>query len=103
MSKALDLSLFVKQTLDITMPNGDIIHIKKPTQANVIKLMALKDTTEDTALDAMSELVYIIFNSNTDGKHFTKDELDEELDLTMKVAVINAYNEFIQELQANPN
>jgi len=103
MSKALDLSLFVKQTLDITMPDGEKYHIKKPTQKSVIQLMALKDVKEDKALEAMDELTYIIMNSNTEGKEFSKDELDSLLDWTMKTAIIRAYSDFINELQADPN
>lgn len=103
MSKALDLSLFVKQTLDITMLDGSTLHIRKPTQANVIKLMSLKDTTEENALDAMDELTYIVMNSNTDGKTFTKEWLNDNLDWSMKTAIIMAYSDFINELQSNPN
>lgn len=103
MSKALDLSLFVKQTLDIILPDGDIIHIKKPTQANVIKLMALQGTTEENALEAMDELTSIIMNSNTDGRTFSNEWLNEHLDWTMKTAIIRAYSDFINELQTNPN
>ncbi len=103
MSKALDLSLFVKQTLDITMLDGTILHIKKPTQGNVIKLLAFKETNEDNALEAMEELTYIILNSNMENKEYSKEWIAENLDWTMKAAIIRAYSEFINELQTNPN
>ena len=33
MSRVLDLSVYRQETLDITMPDGAIVHIRKPTQA----------------------------------------------------------------------
>jgi len=103
MSKALDLSLFVNQTLDITMPDGDIIHVKKPTQNMIIKLMAFQNVEESKAFEALDELCLLILNANKEGKVFTKDWIDDNFDWTMKSAVVQAYSEFINELQANPN
>lgn len=103
MSKALDLSLFMKQTLDITMPNGEILHIKKPSQKMVVKLMAFQDIEPDKAWTAMDDLCLCILNENKEGKQFTTEELDEDFDWVMKSAVVQAYSEFIQELQSNPN
>lgn len=103
MSKALDLSLFVNQTLDITLPNGEVIKIKKPTEKGVMKLMALQNIEEDKAFEAMNELVMFILNSNKEGKEITQDWIDDNLDWSMKTAVIQAYSEFINELQSNPN
>jgi hypothetical protein len=31
MSKVLDLSVFAEDTFDITMPNGDMVKVRKPT------------------------------------------------------------------------
>lgn len=103
MSKALDLSLFVNQTLDITLPNGDVIKVKKPTEKGVMKLMALQGVDEANAFEAMNELVLFILNSNKEGKEFNDEWMDNNLDWSMKTAVIQAYGEFINELQANPN
>ena len=33
MANILDLGVFKKQTLPIRMPDGKLVHIKKPTQA----------------------------------------------------------------------
>lgn len=103
MSKVLDLSLFVKQTLDITMPDGDILHIKKPSQAMVIKLMAFQEVEEDKAFEALDELCLLVLNNNKEGKTFTADWLNDNFDWVMKSAVVKAFSEFIQELQSNPN
>lgn len=103
MSKALDLSLFVNQTLDITLPDGDVIKVKKPTEKGVMKLMALQQTDEEHAFEAMNDLVLFILNSNKEGKQFSQDWVDDNLDWSMKTAVIQAYSEFINELQSNPN
>lgn len=103
MSKALDLSLFVNQTLDITLPDGSMIKVKKPTEKGVIKLMALQNVDEDKAFEAMNELIVFIMNSNKEGKVFTQEWIDDNLDWTMKTAVVQAYSEFINELQADPN
>lgn len=103
MSKALDLSLFVNQTLDITLPDGDIIKVKKPTEKGVMKLMALQNIDEEHAFEAMNELVLFILNSNKEGEEFDQEWIDDNLDWSMKTAVITAYSEFINELQSDPN
>lgn len=41
MNKILDLSVFSEDTLDITMPDGFLLHVKKPTQSIVISMMEL--------------------------------------------------------------
>lgn len=103
MSKALDLSLFVNQTLDITLPDGSVIKIKKPTEKGVMKLMALQNVDEAHAFEAMNELILFIFNSNKEGKVFTEEWMEDNLDWSMKTAVVTAYSEFINELQSDPN
>jgi hypothetical protein len=43
MSKVLDLTAFVEETLDVKMPNGEVINLKKPTERMVIAMINLRE------------------------------------------------------------
>lgn len=107
MAKMLDLSVFQEQTLDIKMLDGEVVQIKKPTQALVIEVMKLRNiNTKDDGVEiisVLSDLVYKILNSNKEGKTFTKEFIDKTLDFNMCMAIVQAYGEFIMEIQNNPN
>ena len=50
MSNILDLSVFKEETLDITMPDGKVIHITKPTQQMVIRMLGFRVLNARTIL-----------------------------------------------------
>ena len=59
MAKILDLSVYNDETLDITMLDGSVLHIKKPTQALVIRMVELSQLQEnqpEKVLDGLVEL-----------------------------------------------
>jgi hypothetical protein len=103
----LDLSVFQEKTLDIKLLDGSIIKIKKPTQALIIEVMKLRGINEQDdgveIISTLSGLVHKILNSNNTGKTFTKEFIDETLDFNMCMAIVQAYGEFITEIQNNPN
>lgn len=107
MGKMLDLSVFQEQTLDIKMLDGEVVQIKKPTQALVIEVMKLRSVNEQDdgmeIISTLSGLVYKILNSNKAGKTFTREFIDKTLDFNMCMAIVQAYGEFIAEIQNNPN
>ena len=105
MSRVLDLSVYRQETLDITMPDGALLHIRKPTQAMLIKMLSMRDVDENAPSEriagAIDGFVLAVLNSNIDGRTFAQKDADA-LTLEMKTAVIDAYSAFSYELQANP-
>ncbi len=101
----LDLSVFQEETLDITMMNGEVLHIKKPEQRMVIELIKFRKLREDAnakkVLRALNDVTALILNSNTDGVYLERETIDA-LSVDIKLAIVNAYTKFILKLQANP-
>lgn len=106
MSKVLDLTAFIEETLDVKMPNGDIISLKKPTERMVIAMLSLRDKADGAdpkeQLKAISDMILLILNSNTNGKKFSEEDLDD-LSIPMRTAIIRGYSNYITGLQSDPN
>ena len=105
MSRVLDLSVYKQETLDITMPDGALLHVRKPTQAMLIKMLNMRDVDEKASskriAGVIDDFVLGVLNSNTDGRTLVQKDLDV-LTLEMKTAIIDAYSTFAYDLQANP-
>ena len=107
MSKVLDLTVFQEETLDITMPNGDVVKVRKPTQAIVIALMNLSDAQSKLArsedlIESLVEFCSVVLCNNREGKKYSAEWISENLDFTMVSAIVQTYSEFIAEIQSNP-
>lgn len=107
MSKVLDLSIFGKQTLDIKLPEGDILHLSKPTQEMVISVIDYQSMPEGAdaklIMDRLNNMTRVILNTNDDEKTIGKKYVKENLNTAMKVAILQAYAAWIEEVQADPN
>ena len=105
MSRVLDLSVYRQETLDITMPDGALLHIHKPTQAMLIKMLNMRDVDENAPSERIAGtidgFVLAVLGSNIDGRTFTQKDMDAQT-LEMKTAIIDAYSAFAYELQSNP-
>lgn len=101
----LDLKAFVDETLDIRLADGMILHVPKPSQKMVLKILAMHtidlDTPEEKALAALNSLVSDILNSNIDGVNISADSV-KAIGENSKIAIVNAYSEFMKKLQSNP-
>lgn len=101
----LDLKAFVDETLDINLADGKILHLPKPSQNMVLKILALHtidlDTPEEKAREALDTLTHDILNSNIDGVQISMQSV-QALGENSKIAIVNAYSEFMKKLQANP-
>lgn len=106
MSKFLDLSVFEEQYLDVKLPDGRILKLCKPTQAIVINMMKFQNINESTdaaaVIDAVDEIALDILSTDKNGIVVTKETV-EEMNLQMKLALIQEYGKFISEVQSNPN
>lgn len=107
MGKIIDLSVFKKQTMALKLPDGEVLQIRKPTKAMVIQVLKFKDINADSKAEeiiaAMDELTLDILNSNEKAKVYTEEDLEQMLNIDMKLVIIQAYAEFIQGLQNAPN
>lgn len=106
MGKVLDLRQYQEETLDITMLDGSVVRVKKPTQKLVIKIMAFQGLAEDTAQDkvlaALDDSVLAILSNNADGAKVPK-AMVAGLEVVHKLAILRAYTDFIQGVQSDPN
>lgn len=101
----LDLSAFRDETADIRMADGNVLHLKKPTEALVIELLQLRyvdgASMSVELLTALNRVCTAILNNNADGVAFTREAV-AALQLDQKAAVVQAYTDFATRLQANP-
>lgn len=104
-NKVLDLSVYQQNTLDITMPDGNVIKVKKPTQKIVIQMVSvgkINQENQTAVLEALCDVCAAILSNNTAGKEFTADWVADNLDMIMIHAIVKTYAEYTQELQNNP-
>jgi hypothetical protein len=47
-------------------------------------------------------MILLILNSNTNGKHFEDEDL-QDLSIPMRTAIIRGYSNYITGLQSDPN
>lgn len=105
MSRILDLSAFAEETADIAMADGNVLHLKKPTELMVIHLLQLKDVDENddplTILGTLNRITMEILNCNTDGVTFDLKTVSA-MNTDQKSAIVRAYSEWANELRSNP-
>lgn len=110
MGKILDLGIFQKQTFPIRMPDGTLIHIKKPTQKMTISLLNVADVIKDydddsieAYVEALYKAAYDILNYNAEGTTFDLECIKSEISLPMLTAIYKGYCDFINEIQNQKN
>lgn len=108
MGKMLDLSVFEEETFDIKFSDDDIVHVKKPTEAIAIKILAhvnikTDNMNADEMLKTTREMTLTILNNNNDDKKYDNKFVKEKLPLSLQLAIIKGYTEFMTELEQNPN
>lgn len=101
----LDLKAFVDETLDIRMAEGPLLRIPKPNQRMLIQIMGFRDIGEDTPREkveeALNDMVGDVLNSNINGIEIDKASIAAMQENT-KLAILQAYTDFMRSLQANP-
>lgn len=105
--KNLDLTVFEDVTWSITLPNKEVIEIKKPTQKQLMILeQKVKDVDaeKDTVkrLDKLIKLTQFILENNKGDLKIDKTVL-ESLTTEKLYAIYFGYAEFANEITINPN
>lgn len=105
----LDLNVLKNNTLDITLPTGDVLVIKKPSKGLLIELnkaeLSMTQAEDFTAiLETLESITLKILSNNTNKKNFTVSDIEAfDLDCTMQQAIFKSYLEFINAIASNPN
>lgn len=107
----LDLSVFREQYFELKLFDGEVLKIKKPSQRMVIEMMGYEQIFKDTKnhknidkmVDTFSQMIVDILNNNIQEKVFTKKFVEENFDFSLGMTLVQAYMEFVQELNSNPN
>lgn len=100
----LDLQAYEEETADIRMADGQVLHLKKPSEALIIELLRLQhiDTAKpEEIVAALNRVCRAVLNNNTDGDAFSEESVNG-LSYDAKTAIITAYTAFATELQSRP-
>lgn len=105
--KNLDLSFFNNICWLVTMPNGLVLEVKKPTQ-KLLRLLEqkIKDVEGEKNIDAQHEKLIDLTKmilSNNKGDLVIDDEVMDSLTMDMLYAIYFGYMEFVNEIVTNPN
>lgn len=103
----LDLKIFDEETLDIKLPNGELLKIKKPSEKMYIDFVKFQNLgtdgkTDDEIMEISDKLILKILNHNSEGKKITKATV-LSLSFAMKMAIFKAYIEFLLKLTTQKN
>lgn len=105
MAKILDLSAYREETADITFDDGQVLHLKKPTELVVIRLLQMREVNEQSdpmlILATLNAIAREILNLNEDGLSFTMERV-AEMPTDVKARIVQAYSQWATELQSNP-
>ena len=107
----LDLSVFQKQTFEVKLMDGQVIHLLKPSQRMLIEMMSyeaeFKNTKRekdlDKIFDTFNSMILNILNNNDDEKVFDKEYVNKYFDFEVGTALMNGYMNFVNEINSNPN
>lgn len=105
----LDLTTFIDQYFELKMLDGEVLKLKKPSQAMLVRIMAHEQTMKKAnakpqdVLVALVELLTDILNNNANGKEYDRKFVEDTFDIHMAMAVLRAYMDFVQEVNSNPN
>lgn len=97
----LDLTVYANDTLDITMPDGEVVSVKKPTQGFYLELLNHANSQERD-VEKLPKIVLSILNYNTSNRTFTLEDIVEKLTFVMMRGIYNTYVKWMNELTANP-
>ena len=107
MSRMIDLSVFENATMPVRLPDGHVLHLSKPTQRLVIEMLGFREMKEDSTAEeitaALDTITRKILCTNENGEIFTAEYVERDLNMQMKIALLNAYSAFITEVQSDPN
>lgn len=117
MNRILDLSIYEEETLDITTPKMNILHVKKPTEELAIKLISYQTKAQEIQgkenadekdikelMDFLRKLTGDILSYNTDGIIVDEAYMKENnIYYSLQVVILNTYSSWMNEIINDPN
>lgn len=94
----LDLSA-ISGFYELKWFDGEVIHLKKPTEAFLRSLQAFaENSTEDSAenMSRVREIVRTMVKDNEEGRKFTAKELDR-LDFLVSMMILKDYMQTVEQ------
>ena len=101
----IDLSTIERSNYQIKLESGEHLEIKKPSQKFLNEILALYEyiqKMEDSAesglkvIDRLYDILTDIFNSNINGKVFSREDIEKMLDIKMAMAVLQDYFLYVE-------
>nr|DAQ21951.1 MAG TPA: hypothetical protein [Caudoviricetes sp.] len=101
----IDLSTIERSNYQIKLESGEVLEIKKPSQKFLNEILALYEyiqKMEDSAesglkvIDRLYDILTDIFNSNINGKVFSREDIEKMLDIKMAMAVLQDYFLYVE-------
>lgn len=105
----LDLNTFIDQYFELKMLDGEVLKLKKPSQAMLVRIMAYEQSMKKAEKNpqgvilALIDLLTDVLNNNANGREFEKKFVEDTFDINMAMAVLRAYMDFVQEVNSSPN
>lgn len=94
---SLDLSAFIEKTMAVTLPDGNIINVMRPTKEIVLNIQQFQN--EENKDEALRMLVNKAFSRNMEKQEIDVADWPENM-VNMAFA---GYIAFLNELMNNPN
>ena len=101
----IDLSTIERSNYQIKLESGEVLDIKKSSQKFLNEILALYEyiqKMEDSAesglkvIDRLYDILTDIFNSNINGKVFSREDIEKMLDIKMAMAVLQDYFLYVE-------
>lgn len=104
----LDLSILKEKTWDVKLFDGEVLHVKRPSQRMVVEMMGYEKTFKKQkdikkTLESFSNMLLDILNNNINDKQFDLTYVENNFDMAIGMAFVNSYMEFVKEINSNPN
>lgn len=93
----LDLSKLAQEYYNIKLTDKTILKIRKPSQAilkTMIEFQNADRIEEAEVIDFLYDLIFRIFNRNTEDRRFTREEIEEMMSVEIAVEVLKDYFTF---------
>ena len=92
----LDLTTLCGNLYEIKMADGEVLHLKRPTQGMYQRMIDLGQETNNgenttAVMEIAMDMFTKIINQNDKGKQFTQEELSKDYNFTIALMVMNDY------------
>lgn len=94
----LDLTKIKVKYFQVKLPNGDVLHIKKPTQAMIKYVADMESLDMEEQLEKVYNFTVRVLNHNKEEKSYTLEDVHEILEFEVIQVLIEEYIKFVQDV-----